>query len=528
MKHSFKKIVLIILDGFGLAPVVENNPVSMAKMDFLNSLLSTYQSLNVVASGLVVGLPWGKPGNSEVGHSAIGTGRVIIQDWARINADIKSAEFFKNPALLSAIEHCRKNNSQLHFVGCTSPGGIHAHEDHAIALLEFVAREQLPSVYLHMITDGEDAGPMESLATLQRLHEPLKRAGAKIATVIGRTYGMDRVLNWPLTQKAWDAMVNGQGTKIFDVATYLNDMHQKNIFDDQIPVAVVAEDKAPIATIKDNDAVIFFNYRNDRAKQLVVPFVTPEFEGFERTVFPRNLFIVTMTRYVSVYANTLPVNAVAYDSPDIHHTLGKEISRRNLKQFRVAEKEKEAHVNNFFNGGRLDPYEGTEQIIVASQQLQGAEYLEHPEMSARKITDELLSRKDQDFTLMIANFANADMMAHTGNIEATVEGLKFIDKCLERIAQEVLRDPQTALVITCDHGNSEEMIDAATGGPDTQHSTNNVIALFAGDGLENASSNSLEVLARAEPGGSLIDIAPTILHMLEFEKPVEMTGSTLI
>ncbi len=505
-KNAFKKIVLIILDGFGLAPASSQNPVSIAKMPFLNSLVATYKSFSVVASGLVVGLPWGKPGNSEVGHSAIGTGRVIIQDWARINADIKSGEFFKNKALLDAVAHVKKHKSQLHIIGCTSPGGIHAHEDHAIALLEFAAREKLEHVYLHMITDGEDAGPTESLATLQRLHPALKKANARIATVIGRKYGMDRVLNLDLTRKAYDAMVKGVGTEIFEPSFYLSDMHQKNIFDDQIPPAVVKD----TPRISSGDAVIFFNYRNDRAKQLVSLFT--------------NHFVVTMTRY----ANDLPVHAVAYESPDIHHTLGKEISRRDLKQFRVAEKEKEAHINNFFNGGRIDPYDGTEQVIVSSRQLHGKEYLEHPEMSAKKITEELVSRISKEFTLYIANFANADMMAHTGDIHATVEGLKIIDHCIKEIADAVFEQADTAFVITCDHGNAEELIDPATGGPDTQHSSNNVLAVFCGKGLEVENDSSLDTLANETPAGSLVDMAPTILNLLSYEKPAEMTGVSLI
>ena len=501
MKHSFKKVFLIVLDGFGLALASDKNPVSLAGMSFLNSLITKFPAMSVVASGLVVGLPWGKPGNSEVGHSAIGTGRVIIQDWARINSDIKSGEFFKNKALFAAAQHAKENSTALHIIGCTSPGGIHAHEDHAIALLEFAARENLPHVYLHMITDGEDAGPVESLATLQRL----KPAHAQIASVMGRMYGMDRVANWELTRAAFDTMTGKGEVHPDTVEAYLSEMHAQNIFDDQIPPARFQD-----VAIKDNDAVVFFNYRNDRMKQLV-------------SLFTKQ-FVVTMTRY----ANDLPVAAVAYEPADIHHTLGKEIDRRGLKQFRVAEAEKAAHINNFFNGGRIDPYDGTEQIIVSSRQLKGTEYLAHPEMSAREITKELLARIEKDFAFYLVNFANADMMAHTGNIDATVAGLNVIDECLQTIATAVLASPDHALVITCDHGNCEELVDPATGGPDTQHSAVNVIAVFAGEGLEQATSKNLDTLASEEPAGSLVDIAPSILHLLSFEKPPEMSGSTLL
>lgn len=525
MTHPFKKVFLIILDGLGLAQTDAGNAVAQANMPFVNTLLRQYQAFNIVASGLVVGLPWGKPGNSEVGHSAIGTGRIVIQDWARINAEIQNGDFFKNQAFLDAINHCKKNKSKLHIVGCASPGGIHAHEDHLIALMVLAEREQFHSVYIHMITDGEDSGNKESLETLGRLSRVLKDSGAKIATVIGRVYGMDRVFNWELTQKTWKAMVDGVGEQIDDVSSYLALSHSNDIFDDQIIPAVVLENGKPIATVDDHDAIICFNYRNDRAKQLIMPFVTSDFNGFAREKIPQDLFVVSMTRY----SNDLGVNAIAYEAADIHHTLGKEISRRNLRQFRVAEKEKEAHVTNFFNGGRIDPYEGTEQVIVSSLQLRASSYPKHPEMSANQITAELIARKDQDFTLYLANYANSDMMAHTGNLEATIKGLQCIDESLQKVVTAALQDPETAVVLTCDHGNSEEMIDPSSGGADTQHSANNVFAIFAGDGLTtDIPDRTLETLANEPSGGSLIDIAPTVLHLLNFEKPVEMTGTELV
>ena len=508
MNYSFKKVFLIILDGFGLAAPGDQNPVTRAGMSFLNSLTARYQAYSVVASGLVMGLPWGKPGNSEVGHSAIGTGRVIIQDWARINADIKSGVFYHNPSFIRAIEHCRKEQTTLHLIGCTSQGGIHAHEDHLIALLELAARNNTSRVMVHMITDGEDAGPIESLATLERLRDPLAKASATIATVMGRSYGMDRVFNWKLTTQAWEAIVQRKGVVIGDVATYIRTSHEQKIFDDQIVPAVV-QSCGPMGA---DDAVIFFNYRNDRVKQLVSLFKTQ--------------FVVTMTRY----ANDLPVAAVAYEPPEIHHTLGKEISRRGLRQFRIAEQEKAAHINNFFNGGRIDPYEDTEQIIVASRQLKGNEYITHPAMSAKSITTELLVRVEKNFTFYLVNLANPDMMAHTGDMDATIAGLTVVDHALKEIADVVLKNPEYALVITADHGNCEEIIDPATGGPETQHSSNNVIAVFAGKGLEVPSGveKNLDILAGEQPVGSLIDMAPSLLNMLSYEQPEEMSGSTLV
>lgn len=508
MSYSYKKVFLVILDGFGLAAPGDQNPVTRAGMPFLNDLIARYRAYSVVASGLVVGLPWGKPGNSEVGHSAIGTGRVIIQDWARINAEIKSGAFYQNPALVQAIEYCKQNQAALHLIGCASPGGIHAHEDHLIALLELAARNNISHVMVHMITDGEDAGPTESLATLERLRDPLAKASATIATVLGRAYGMDRVFNWELTKRAWEAIACRKGVIIADVGAYIRTSHEQHVFDDQIiPAVVQACD--PMGA---KDAVVFFNFRNDRVRQLVSLFKTQ--------------FVVTMTRY----ANDLQVAAVAYEPPKIHNTLGKEISRRGLRQFRIAEQEKAAHINNFFNGGRIDPYSGTEQIIVASRQLKGTEYQKHPAMSAKSITAELLVRVKKDFTLYVANFANADMMAHTGDMDATVAGLKVVDDALKEISWAVLKNPECALVITCDHGNCEEVIDPATGGPETQHSANNVIAVFAGKGLEAAPGveKNLNMLADEQPAGSLVDIAPSVLHLLSYEKPEEMSGSVIV
>lgn len=523
MKHTFSKVFLIILDGFGLAPSSDKNPVTVAGMPYLDSLVSRYRSYSVEAAGLVVGLPWGKPGNSEVGHSAIGTGRIVVQDWAHVNADIESGEFFKNPAFMAAINHCREYKSQLHLVGCLSPGSIHAHEDHLMALLDLAARENFGPVFVHMISDGEDSLPTESLATLKRLEPFLAKSHAKIASVMGRMYGMDRIFNWELTELAWNAMRKGEGEMITDVASYLASCHAKKIFDDRIPPAVVVEGGVPVGAIGDFDSIIFFNYRNDRMKQLVAPYVKTDFQGFERNL-PKNLFVVTMTRY----ANDLPVSAVAYEPPDIHNTLGKVVASHNLLQFRIAEQEKSAHISNFMNGGRVDPYEGTEQIIVASRALKGDEYLAHPGMSAASIVAELLIRIPKKFSLYIANFANPDMMAHTGNLDATVAGLRVVDDALREIGEAVLAHKDYALVITCDHGNCEEVFDPKTGEPDTQHSTANVIAVFAGDGLESAEpEKNLETLADEPASGSLFDIAPSVLAMLSLDKPDDMTGVPL-
>ncbi|OGN29849.1 MAG: phosphoglycerate mutase (2,3-diphosphoglycerate-independent) [Candidatus Yanofskybacteria bacterium RIFCSPLOWO2_01_FULL_49_25] len=526
MKHPYKKVLLIILDGFGLAPAGPSNAILKAGMTYLNSLIDRYTAYSLIASGLIVGLPWGKFGNSEVGHSAIGTGRILVQDWARINTDIKQGVFLENPALIQALDHCKKNNSALHIVGCFSPGGIHSHEDHLFAILNFAAKNLFSNVFLHLITDGEDAAPTESLASLERLEPLLKKSGARIASVIGRSYGMDRVFNWDLTEQAWKVMVKGEGPTTENVREYLQASHAKKQFDDEIIPAVVTEKGTPIKTIASNDAVIFFNFRNDRMKQLVASFTLgDEFTGFTRKDRPENLFIVTMTRY----SVNLSVQAIAYDIPAIANTLSDLVSQAGMKQVRIAEKEKEAHVTNFFNGGRLEPNQGETRMIMTSKQIKGNQIVDYPAMSAADIVKTVIEQLEGDASLYVINFANADMTAHTGKIDATIKGLQVIDESLKQIIEKVRTHDDYVAVITCDHGNSEELLDPLTGGPDTQHSTNNVPVIFIAKEFETASpGNNLEALADEKPMGSLIDIAPSVLVLLGLPKPKDMTGSSLI
>ncbi|TSC90892.1 MAG: 2,3-bisphosphoglycerate-independent phosphoglycerate mutase [Parcubacteria group bacterium Licking1014_17] len=531
--YSFKKVLIIILDGFGLANAGPGNAVTLSGTPFINSLVANYPSFSTVAAGLAVGLPWGKFGNSEVGHSAIGSGRIIVQDWSRINRDITSGDFFQNQAFLKTIEHCRQNKSNIHIIGCFSPGGIHAHEDHLFALLKLMIMSRFSRVYLHLITDGEDCGPTESLASLDRLAPFLIESGAKIASIGGRTFAMDRVLNWDLIEKAWKVMVDGEGEKTENVKEYLKAHHVKGEIDDSIPPAAVTQPDSggqPVATIKDNDAVLFFNYRNDRMKQIVSAFALPS-ESLAKEGFvpkgnrPQNLFLCTM----SFYSDKIPVQEVAYRPVNIVNSLGDFISKNNLKQLRISEKEKEAHVTSFFGGGKQDPYPGEERIIISSRKLKGKGYIEHPEMSADEVTQKILERLGDDTSLYVINYANPDMTGHTGNVEAGTQGVTVVDQCVQKVVTEAVKNPETAVIITCDHGNVEEMIDPLTGGPDTQHSSNNVVTIFVGKGLEvGATGKSLISLASENYTASVIDVAPSVLALLGFEKPQEMTGSRLI
>lgn len=525
----YRKVFLIILDGFGLAEREPGNAILQAGMPYLESLIARYPSVAISAAGLVVGLPWGQQGNSEVGHSAIGTGRIIIQDLARINGEIRSGEFFKNPAFLKAMWHAQQHDSALHLMGCTSPGGIHAHTDHLIALLEMAGRQKLKKIFLHMITDGQDMPPQDAINVLHALKPFLEKTGARIASIQGRSYAMDRVLNWKLTERVWHSVVLGNARPITDPEAYLKDAYTKGDTDYSIePATVVDESGTPIGTVQDGDAFLFFDFRNDRVKQLATPFVfAKSFKEFDPVRRPKNLNVATMTKYAEEFS--VPT---AYDAPELSHTIGEVVSRAGMKQWRIAEKEKEAHVTNFFNGGRIQSFAGEDRCIASSRMMRGAEYLKHPEMSASKIVSAALERADDNARLYVINFANPDMIGHAGNLKATKEAIRIIDACLKKLIEPLRKRTDAAIIITADHGNAEELIDPMTGGEDTQHSTRNVPAIFVVPSLEekaeSGTGKTLESLAQEAPAGTLVDIAPTALHLLGMKKPSEMSGSSLI
>lgn len=525
MPHAFNKVFLIVLDGFGLAEANQGNAILQAGMPYMDSLIANYPSMSLSAAGLVVGLPWGQPGNSEVGHAAIGTGRIIIQDLAHINHDIRTEDFYKNEAFLKAAEHCKKNGSALHLMGCTSPGGIHAHTDHLIALLEFAKKQKLPKVFVHFIADGQDMPAQDAVNVLKTLEKPLKKAGAKIASFTGRSFAMDRVLNWELTEKVWHGVVLGDAPPIDDVEKYVTDSYAKNMTDYSIEPATVVDGDSPIGIVQDNDAFIFFDFRNDRVRQLATPFIqTDGFEGFDRVRMPQNLFVATMTKYADEFA--VPV---AYPPVTLTKTLGHVVSEQGARQYRISEKEKEAHVTNFFNGGSITPLENEERIIVPSRQMKGKEYVEHPEMSAQKIVDAVLEKMKEDARLYVINFANPDMIGHAGNLEAAEKAVRITDEALKQIIEPITAEPTNAVIITADHGNAEELIDPLTGKEDTQHSARNVPAIIVASTLKGkGTSSNLEQLAQQAPIGALVDIAPTVLDLMGIQKPNEMTGSSLL
>ncbi len=528
MPIPFNKVFLVILDGFGLAGrEPAGNAILEQGMPYLESLVARYPSVSIAAAGLVVGLPWGQPGNSEVGHSALGTGRIVIQDLAHINGQIRTGDFYTNPAFLGAIEHVKKNDSALHLIGCTSPGGIHAHVDHLIALLELAHRKGLKKLFVHFIADGQDMPPQDAINVMHMLEPFLKKSGARIASVQGRSYAMDRVLNWKLTEQVWHAIALGDAPPhIADPKQYLEESYAKGITDYSLEPATVMENDVPIGPVQDGDACIFFDFRNDRIRQLATPFIFADsFEEFDPVRRLRDVAVVTMTKY----AEEFPV-PTAYTAPDLPNTLGEIASHANLKQWRISEKEKEAHVTNFFNGGRIPPFPGEERTIATSRMMKGAEYLEHPEMSIKKIVDAVLEHADDEARLYVINFANPDMIAHTGNLKATKEAIRITDLALQRMLEPLRERSDVAIVISADHGNAEELIDPLTGGEDTQHSTRNVPAIFIAKDLEGPENRqrTLESLAQESPIGTLVDVAPSVLYLLGIEKPKEMTGSRIV
>ncbi len=520
-KNNLEKVILIVLDGFGLGPPGEGNPITSGNMPFLNSLVASYKSLSLVAAGLVVGLEWGTYGNSEVGHSAIGTGRVVVQSLARINSEIRDKKFFQNKAFLKVLEYVQKNNSKVHLIGCVSPGGIHSHEGHLIGLLGFFKENKFPNIFVHMITDGEDSAPKEGIKSLEKIKKALSDSGASIASITGRTFGMDRVKNWPLTKKAWEVMVHGKNQISNTPSEYLEESYKKEVYDADInPVSFLCGNKS--VKVEDGDGVIFFNFRNDRMRQLVASFVSEDFKDFDRGNAPKDLVVATMTNYDDNFKVL-----VAYPPQIITNTLGEVISKAGLAQLRLAESEKGAHVTNFFNGGKLDAYLKEERLIAQSRTLLGKDYLDHPEMSAPKITENILHNIDKNYSLLVINFANSDMVAHTGNIEATAKALSFVDKSIEKMKNSIDLT-KTAIVITADHGNAEELIDPSNNEPDTQHSTSNVPLVIVSKNFEEKTSKTLDNLYKENPVGSLIDVAPTVLAILDIPQPKEMSGSRLV
>ncbi|HEX9060524.1 MAG TPA: 2,3-bisphosphoglycerate-independent phosphoglycerate mutase [Clostridia bacterium] len=504
-----KLVALIILDGYGINPRGEGNAIAAANKPNLDRLTKNNPTTRIFTSGMDVGLPEGQMGNSEVGHTNIGAGRIVYQELTRITKSISDGDFFQKKEFLDAIENCKKNNTKLHLFGLLSDGGVHSHNTHLYALIELAKRQGLKDVYVHCFFDGRDVPPDSSKAYTEELVAKLKEIGVgKIASIMGRYYSMDRDKRWDRVQKAYDAMVNAKGVMSEDAVKAVEESYENKVFDEFVLPTVITEGGKPVAKIEENDSVIFFNFRPDRAREIARTIVDPEFDGFERKYFP--VHFVCMTQYDS----TMPNVSVAFKPEGLTNTFGEYISKNGLKQLRIAETEKYAHVTFFFNGGVEAVYEGEDRALIPSPKV--ATYDLKPEMSAYEVADEAVKRiESKKYNVIILNFANPDMVGHTGIFEAAKTAVETVDKCVGKVVAAIEAQGGVAL-ITADHGNSEQMLDYEAGGPFTAHTTNPVPLIGVGLGSVKLKE------------GRLADLAPTMLDILGLDKPKEMTGESLI
>lgn len=512
-----KPIVLIVLDGWGISPNIKGNAIAQAKLPTIDKINDFYPSTSLQASGISVGLPWGEPGNSEVGHMTIGTGKIIYQSLPRISMEIQTGEFFRNENLLKAMHNANQHNSALHLMGLVGSGAIHSHINHLYALLELAKNQKVQNVFLHIFTDGRDSSPTSAVNIIKEIEKKIDFYGVgKIATIGGRYFGMDRNNNWDRIEKAYNTMTEGKGNIITDPATYLQESYKKEIFDEYIEPATVTANGKPIATIQDNDSVIFFNYREDRARQITKAFVLPGFMKFKRAAL-KNLTFITMTQY----EDELPVD-IAFPPIKTTDCLGNILSKNKKTQLRIAETEKFAHVTYFFNGGQEEAFSREDRVIIPSKNVTSFDLA--PAMSAKEITDtviDAIEKEKYDFILM--NYANADIVGHTGNEPATIAAVEAIDKCLKKLIPAVLLKGG-CLFITADHGNAEEVKSGLTGEINTEHSSNPVPLWF----ITSENHRKIKKDVDKGPQGLLSDIAPTILELLEIKKPADMTGESLL
>jgi 2,3-bisphosphoglycerate-independent phosphoglycerate mutase len=505
-------LLLMILDGWGINSHRENNAIAQARTPNMTRLCANYPCTDIGTSGLSVGLPDGQMGNSEVGHLNIGAGRIVYQDLTRISKSIADGDFFTNPVLLDCIARIRAAGGRLHLAGLLSDGGVHSLNTHLYALLELARREGLDEVFVHCLMDGRDTSPKSGADYLAQLEEEIDRIGVgRIATVIGRFYAMDRDNRWERVEKAYAAMVRGEGERFASAALAIEKSYRDGATDEFVQPSVMTDGGEPVGTIRGGDGFIFFNYRSDRAREITRTLTDPGFSGFERQVWPRLASYVCMTTYDETFK--LPV---AFGPAALTNILGEVVSRAGLTQLRIAETEKYAHVTFFFNGGSEVPFPNEERVLIPSPK-EVATYDRKPEMSAYPVTTELLARLDEDkYDLVVLNFANADMVGHTGIMAAAVEAVEAVDTCVGRLVDKV-RTKGGKVFITADHGNAETMVDD-NGGPHTAHTTDRVPLILVDDSRKGT---------RLRPG-ILADIAPTILELLGIPQPKEMTGTSLI
>jgi len=509
---SKKPTVLMILDGFGLNETADGNAVAQANTPVLDKLMTDYPFVKGYASGLAVGLPDGQMGNSEVGHLNMGAGRIVYQELTRISKEIADGDFFKNEALLAAVENCKKNQSDLHLFGLVSDGGVHSHNTHIYGLLELAKKEGLQNVYVHCFMDGRDTAPASGKGFIQELCDKMQEIGVgQIATISGRYYAMDRDNRWERVEKAYAALTKGEGVMAADPVAAMQASYDDEKTDEFILPTVIEKDGRPVATVKDNDSVIFFNFRPDRAREMTRVFCCDDFNGFDRG--PRKQ--VTYICFTE-YDVTIPNKEVAFKKVELDNTFGQFLAANGKTQARIAETEKYAHVTFFFNGGVEETHKGEERILVKSPKV--ATYDLQPEMSAPAVCDKLCEAiRSQKYDVIIINFANPDMVGHTGVMDAAKKAVEAVDACVGR-AVEALLEVDGQMFLCADHGNAEQLVDYESGVPFTAHTTNPVPFIL----INYDPSYTLK------EGGRLADIVPTMIEMMGMEKPAEMTGESLL
>ena len=511
---SKKPVVLMVLDGYGLNDRTEGNAIAMANTPVMDKLMKECPFQKGYASGLAVGLPDGQMGNSEVGHMNIGAGRIIYQDLTRITKDIEDGTFFKNEELLEAMENCKKNDSDLHLFGLLSDGGVHSHISHIYGLLEMAKKNGVSNVYVHAFLDGRDTPPASAKDFVARLEDKMAEIGVgKVASLAGRYYAMDRDNNWDRVKEAYLSLTTGEGKSADNAVKALEESYAADVTDEFVVPTVITENGKPLSVVKPDDSVIFFNFRPDRAREMTRAFCDDKFTGFERK---RGFIPLTFVCFKD-YDESIPNKLVAFKKEEIKNTFGEFLANNGKKQLRLAETEKYAHVTFFFNGGVEDPNVDEFRLLVNSPK-DVPTYDLKPEMSAPEVGMDLVEAiKSDKYDVIVINFANPDMVGHTGVIPAAVKAVEKVDELVGKAVQAV-KDVDGVLFICADHGNAEKMIDYETGAPHTAHTTNPVPFILV---------NYDEAYTLRE-GGRLCDIAPTLIEIMGMEKPAEMTGESLL
>ena len=509
---SKKPTVLMILDGYGLNEKTEGNAVAQAKTPVMDNLMASYPFVKGYASGLAVGLPDGQMGNSEVGHLNMGAGRIVYQELTRITKEIEDGDFFKNEALLAGIANVKANNSDLHLYGLLSDGGVHSHNTHLYGLLELAKKEGVENVYVHCFLDGRDTAPTSGKGFVEELEAKMVEIGVgKIASISGRYYVMDRDNRWDRVEKAYNVLTKGEGEQATDAVEAMAASYANDITDEFFVPTAICENGAPRAVIKDGDSVIFFNFRPDRAREISRAFCMDEFDGFDRGARKQVKYIC-----FTEYDVTIPNKEIAFKKVELHNTFGEYLAANGKTQARIAETEKYAHVTFFFNGGVEAPNAGEDRILVNSPKV--ATYDLQPEMSAVEVCEKLCEAiRSEKYDVIITNFANPDMVGHTGIMEAAVKAVETVDACVGK-AVEALKEVGGQMFICADHGNAEQLVDYETGDPFTAHTTNPVPFI-----LVNA-----DPAYTLRENGCLADIIPTMIELMGMEQPAEMTGKSLL